>query len=427
MVIGLNHRSAPVAVRERFWIGEAARVVALSELAKAEGIEEVIVLATCNRTEFLVWADDPSLAANSVLRFLSAHYRLKLCEWKHFYRLLDDAALLHLFRVASGLDSIVIGEPEIVAQLKSAWQQAQQVGCTANFLDSVLQKAMSVSERVRTETAIDHATVSVPYAAAELARHVMGTLDNKKVLLFSAGKMGELAAQRLLNQGASVYVMDRNYQRSSELASQLGGVAVAFDDRWRHLARADAVISSTSCCHTIMTRADAELVSRDRNQRPLVLVDIAMPRDIDPAVRQVPGMLLYDFDDLEGMVKQNSREHEAAAAEAQKIVEAEAHGFRRTLIAEHVMSTIIALRERLDEVCRQELECFKEECGPFTKDQDEILRLAAYRTTQKIVGLLARELKELPEKVEQEQMTAALRRLFHLSAPEPALAGANIP
>ena len=200
MVVGLNHRTAPVAIRERFWISEARRYEALAQLARAEGIEEVIVLATCNRTEFLLWANDAALAANSVLRLLSTEYGLKLCEWRHFYRLLDDAALLHIFQVTCSLDSMVIGEPQIVSQVKAAWQQAQKVGSTARFLDAVMQKALTVSKRVRNETAIGNSAVSVPYAAVELAKQTLGSLENKKVLLLGAGKMSELSARHLVEQ-----------------------------------------------------------------------------------------------------------------------------------------------------------------------------------------------------------------------------------
>ena len=175
MVVGLNYRTAPVAVRERFWISEDRRYEVLVQLSKAEGIDEVVVLATCNRTEFLMWVSDVTLAANSVMRLLGAEYGLMLCEWKQFYRLLDEAALLHIFRVASSLDSMVVGEPQIVSQVKLAWLQAQKIGATGRFLDAVLQKAMTVSKRVRTETAIGNAAVSIPYAAVELARKIFGT------------------------------------------------------------------------------------------------------------------------------------------------------------------------------------------------------------------------------------------------------------
>jgi glutamyl-tRNA reductase len=427
MVVGLNHRTAPVAVRERFWISEPRRYEALMQLSRAEGIEEVMVLATCNRTEFFLWANDASLAANSVLRLLSADYGLKLCEWQHFYRLLDDAALMHIFRVACSLDSMVIGEPQIISQVKAAWQQAQKVGSTARFLDAVMQKALSVSKRVRNETAIGNSAVSIPYAAVELARQRLGSLDNKKVLLLGAGKMSELSARYLVNSGASsIVVINRTLEHAVELAAKLGGQAIPFDERWQHLVDADVVISSTSCPHTILSREEAEIIARERKQRPLVLVDIALPRDIDPAVREVPGVFLYDIDDLENVVKHNAGERETAAAEAQKIVVAEAQGFRRKLLAERVVPTIIALRNRLDEICRQELESFKQENGPFSHDQDEMLDAVTSRITQRIAGSLARELKELPERVEQEQMTAAVQRLFHLETPQAALAGTRM-
>jgi glutamyl-tRNA reductase len=426
MVVGLNYRTAPVAVREHFWISENRRYEALVHLSHAEGIEELIVMATCNRTEFWLWANDVTLAANSVMRLLGAEYGLKLCEWKHFYRLLDETALLHIFRVASSLDSMVVGEPQVVSQVKQAWQQAQKLGATGRFLDAVLQKALTVSKRVRTETAIGNAAVSIPYAAVELARQTLGTLNDKKVLLLGAGKMSELSARGLLNHGAaSVRVINRTLEHATELAAKLGGVAIAFEQRWQHMAEADIIISSTSCPHTILSREEAEIMIRERKNKdqPLVIVDIAMPRDIDSAVRDVKGIFLYDLDDLENVVDHNAGEREAAAAEAQKILLFEAQGFRRRLMAERVVPTIVALRSRLDEICRQELDCFRQENGPFSQDQDEMLNAIMSRMTQRIAGSLARELKELPEKMEQEQMTTALRRLFHLQTPDAALAG----
>jgi glutamyl-tRNA reductase len=423
MVVGLNYRIAPVAVREHFWISENRRYEALVQLSRAEGIEEVVVLATCNRTEFLLWANDVTLAANSVFRLLSAEYGLKLCEWKHFYRLLDEEALLHIFRVASSLDSMVIGEPQIVSQVKEAWKQAQKVGATGRFLDAVMQKALTVSKRVRNETAIGNAAVSVPYAAVELTRQIFGTLEGKKVLLLGAGKMSELSARGLVNHGASsVGVINRTFEHASELAAKLGGLAIPFEERWQHMAEADIIISSTSCPHTILSREEAELMVRGRGDQPLAIVDIAMPRDIDPGVRAVKGIFLYDLDDLENVVDHNAGEREAAAADAQKILQAEAQGFRRKLMAERVVPTIIALRHRLDEICRQELDSFRQENGPFSQDQDELLTAVMSRMSQRIAGSLARELKEVPEKVEQEQMTTAVQRLFHLETPEPALA-----
>jgi glutamyl-tRNA reductase len=427
MAIGLNHRTAPVEIRERFWISEARRYPALVELARAEAIDEIIILSTCNRSEFYLWTSDVTLAVNSVLRYLTAEYALKLCEWKHFYRLMDDAALRHIFRVTSSLDSLVLGEPQIISQVKTAWQQAQKVGSSGRFLDAVMQKALTVSKRVRNETAIGSSSVSVPYAAVELASQVLGSLEGKSVLLLGAGKMSELSARYLLSNGAaSACVINRTLEHAQELAAKLGATSAPFEDRWKLLAKADIVISSTSCPHIILSAEEADLLMRERAGRPLVIVDIAMPRDIDPAVRELEGVRLYDIDDLEQAVRKNAGERERAAVDAEKIVNQESNEFRRKLQAERVVPTIVALRRRLDEICRQELDSYKHECGPFSRDQDQMLGEVANRITRRLSGFLARELKEFPEKVEQEQMTAAVQRLFHLEMPDEALAGTRV-
>jgi len=421
-VIGLNFRTSSVAVRERFWISPARRRETLLQLVRSEGIEEVIVLATCNRTEFIVWASDVPTAANSVLRFLTQEYQLKLCEWSHFYRLMDDVALTNIFRVISSLDSMVLGEPEITGQAKEAWAQAQEAGTTGRFLDAVMQKALTVSKRIRTETAIGSSAVSVPYASVELSRTVLGELTGREVLLIGAGKMSELAARHLIKAGAShVKVMNRTASRGKELATKLGATPVSFEDRFQHLKKADIVVSSTSCPHTILSRREAAEIAEARRHKPLVMIDAAVPRDIDPEVREVEGIHLFDMDALEHVVQRNATGRQAAAEAAEKIVQAEVLGFRRKLMAERVVPTIVALRQRLDELCQQELEVLRKEFGPFTEDQDQALTALTSHITQRIAGSLARELKELPERQEQDVLTAAVGRLFHL---EPAVAAA---
>jgi glutamyl-tRNA reductase len=318
---------------------------------------------------------------------------------------------------------MVVGEPQVVSQVKEAWEQAQKVGAAGRFLDAVLQKALAVSKRVRSETAIGNKAVSIPYAAVELARQIFGTLENKKVILLGAGHLSELSARELLNHGAtSVRVINRTLEHSAELAAKLGGVAIPLEERWKHMAESDIIISSTSSPHTILSREEVELMVHGRNDRPLVIADIAMPRDVDPAVRNVKGVFLYDLDDLENVPDGNASEREAAVAAAQKILQAEAQGFRRKLMADRVVPTIVALRLRLDEICRQELDCYRKESGPLSRDQDEMLDAVTSRITQRIAGSLVRELKELPEKVQQEQMTSALQRLFHLQTGGHAVA-----
>ncbi len=425
-VIGLNFRTSPVAVRERFWISPARRSETLLQLVRSEGIEEVIVVATCNRTEFILWTEDVPSAANSVLRFLTQEYQLKLCEWSHFYRLMDDVALSHIFRVVSGLDSMVLGEPEITGQVKDAWAEAQQINTTGRFLDAVMQKALTVCKRTRTETAIGASAVSVPYASVELSRQVLGDLAGREVLLVGAGKMSDLAAHYLMKAGANrVKVMNRTASRGSELAQKLGATAVPFEEKLQHLKKADIVVSSTASPTPILSREEADMIARDRKHKPMVIIDIAVPRDIDPRTREIEGMHLFDMDDLEHVVRRNAGTRQAAAEAAEKIVAAEVQGFRHKLMAERVVPTIVALRQRLDELCRQELEVLRKEFGPFTEDQDQALTALTTHITQRIAGSLARELKELPERAEQDSLTAAVGRLFHLEQPLRAAAGSK--
>ncbi len=423
-VIGLNFRTSPVAVRERFWISPTRRFESLLQLVRSEGVEEVMILATCNRTEFILWASDVPTAANSVLRFLTQEFQVKLCEWSHFYRLMDDVALTHVFRVTSSLDSMVLGEPEITGQVKEAWALAQEAGTTGRFLDAVMQKALTVSKRARTETAIGSSAVSVPYACVELSKNVLGELAGREVLLIGAGKMSERAAHYLMKAGASqVKVMNRTPARGEELAQKMGATPVSYEDKLQHLKKADIVVSSTSCPQVILSRQEAEDIARARNHKPMVMIDVAVPRDIDPGVREVEGIHLFDMDDLEHIVKRNAVGRQSAAEAAEKIVQAEVQGFRRKLMAERVVPTIVALRQRLDELCRQELDVLRQEFGPFTEDQDQALTALTSHITQRIAGSLARELKELPERTEQDMLTAAVGRLFHLEQPLVAAAG----
>ena len=425
MAIGLNHRTAPLAMRERFWLAESRRYDILQRLKTAEGIEEVVVLCTRCRSEYLIWASEPTLAANSLLQFLSSEYGLKLTEWQHFYRLLDETALTHIFRVAAGLDSLFLGEPQVVSQVEAAWQQARTVGSAGPFLNAILQKALDVSSRVRTETAIGKLSVSIPSAALELSRQTFGTLAGRDVLLLGTDEMCELSVRHMIGRGAaSVVVIDQSPARAREMAEKLGGTSATIADRWKCMLNADIVISSTGCPHVVLTREEAERIAQERNRVALVIIDIGMPRDVDPAVRRVDGIMLYDLEGLERAVHDDTTERAEASAEAEKIVAAEARALRTQLQGASTIPTSVALRGRLDEICRHELESFIEERGPFTREQDQALHAVASQVIQKIAGFLARELKQLPERAEQEQMTAAVNRLFHLNSVT-ALAGSE--
>ncbi len=423
VVVGLNHRTAPLAMRERFWLGENRRHEVLRQLRNAEGIEEVAVLCTRCRTEFLVWASEPTLAANSLLQFLSS-CGLKLTEWQHFYRLLDVAALSHIFGVASGLDSLFLGEPQIAAQVEAAWQQARAIGASGPFLNSVLQKSLEISKKVRSETRIGKLGDSIPTAALELARQIFGTLDNRRVLLLGTDEMCELSVRHIIAHGAgAVVVIDQSPARAEEMAEKLGGTSATIADRWKCMLKADIVITATGCPHVVLTHDEADRIARERNRVALVIMDIGMPRDVDPEVRRVDGMMLYDLEGLERAIEQKGEDRKAASREAERIVEAEAQTFWRKLQSQTAVPTIVALRNRLDEICRQELESFIRERGPFNREQDQLIHAVTAEVIKKIAGSLARELKDVPEKEEQEQMTRAVTRLFHLESPQRALAG----
>ncbi len=347
-------------------------------LSQGEGIEEVLVFSTCNRTEFVVWGD-ATLAVNSVLRFLTAEYDLKLCEWNSFYRLLDEQALAHAFRVNCGLDSMCIGEEQIGRQVSSAW-------------------------RVRKETALGSHCPSASCAAVALAEQIFGSLAERNVVLLGAGKMGESASKALASRGAhSVSVVNRTDARAEELAHKRGIRACRFEDRWTSLAQADLVVSATTAAGFVFTAEELKPLASDRKGRKLVLIDLALPRDIDPAVREFEGVLLYDLEDLERAVEPRAGAR-PGEREAEQIVVAEVQGFRQELMADHAAPVLTALRLRLNEICRQELKSFRLEQGPFPKDQDQLIAAVGARITHKIAGSLARELKGRPETKGQKRM-----------------------
>jgi glutamyl-tRNA reductase len=394
VVIGLNHRTASLDVRERFWMSAERRTEALATLSQAEGIEEVFVFSTCQRTEFVVWGD-PTLAINSVLRFLAAKYDLKLSEWNGFYRLLDESALVHVFRVSCGLDSMSIGEGRIARQVSAAWQQTRASGSTGRYLDAVLRKVLSVRRRVLKQTAVEGRLISAPHAAVELAREVFESLAKRNIVVLGAGTMGEISAQTLVDRGAdSVCVISRNGARTAELASRIGIDSAPFQERRRSMAAADLVISAVS--GFLFSVDEIEEIAPTRGGRTLVLIDLGVPRSVDPAARNIPGVVLYDLDDLERAVKPPAATPESEV-EAQRIILEEVKAFSEERAALDKAPAVCALRQRLDEICRQELEHFRIERGPFPKDQDGLLTAVSVRITHRIAGSLARDLKAVPQ------------------------------
>lgn len=423
MVVGLNHRTAPLAMRERFWIGEGRRYDVLRQLKKAEGVEEAVVLSTACGTEFFLWAGEPTLAANSLLQFLTSAHGLRLREWEHFYRLLEDAALSHIFRVASGLDSLEFGTSQIASCVKSAWEQAQAVGAAGPCLNAVLETALRVAERVRNSTGIKQVAGHCPAAAVEIARQIFGSVEGRKVILLGASDIAESAARAFIAEGASLVVIDPSPAKAQELALALGSAAATLAERWKHLLCGDIVVAASGCPHVILTREEAEYLAAERNRVTLAILDLNVPRDIDPEVRRVDGILLHDIETLEHAYERDTEQTRAITAEGENIIAVEVAAFGKRLNADAGAPTTMNLRRRLDELCRQELDSFLEERGPFSREQDRNLHAITGQLTQKIASFLAQELRDVQEKEEQERMTSAISRLFHLDSPHEAIAG----
>ena len=363
---------------------------ALAALARSEGIDEAFVFSTCNRTEFVVWGD-PTLAENSVLRFLGANYDLRLCEWRNFYRLIDEQALAHAFRVSCGLDSMHVGEGQIGREVNAAWQQAKSAGCTGPFLDAVLRRALAVRRCIRNEAAARLRPESAPQAAVGLGCELFGSLANRYVVILGTGAMGRAVAQELRGRGtASVCVLDGKDDRAIDLSARLGITAATWSERHEQLRAADFVISATSAAGFVLTASEVNEIADGRAGRRLVIVDLALPRDIDPDARRIDGVLLYDLDDLERSVKPRVVADEALTAE---ILAREVHQFRKELAAQDPRNEITALQHRLEEICRQELESFRLEQGPFPKEQDQMIAAVSSRLTHRIAGSFAKQLR----------------------------------
>jgi glutamyl-tRNA reductase len=412
VVIGISLRSAKLAMRERFVLNSAQRSSALSVLARSEAVDEVIVLSNCNRTEFLVWTQDASEAANSVLRFLTRSNNLKLVEWSNFYRLVGDAAVAHVLRVASGIDSAVFGESESTNSTLGAWQLAQRASTTGRFLDALMAKAFAVAGRVRQELGSASNVVTVAEMAVAACRETLGDLQQRRILVLGAGQMALAAVRELQSAGAGeITVVNRSWEHAQQLARQCKVKAAHAESLWEQVLWADAVVSAVSQ-RVLLTREELEVVLPERKDKHIVIVDLAVPRTVDSNVRTLDGVIAYDLDDLCNAMERH--EHRRVALPlAEHIVAEEAAGFRKKLLSESILPTISAMRERLELICQQERDQLKDQFGPFTEDQDLALKALSAHIAQRISATLARQLKETPGRPE---LATAIQQLFQLNS-----------
>jgi len=412
VVIGISLRTAKLAMRERFLLSPAQRVEALSTLGRSDAIDEVIVLSNCNRTEFLVWTQDASEAANSVLRLLTRSSDLKLLEWSNFYRLVGDSAVAHVLRVTAGVDSAVFGEPDATGSLLAAWQQAQRASTTGRFLDALMAKAFSVAGRVRQEVGYPAHMTTVAQAAVEACIAGLGELRQRRVVVLGAGRMALSAVRELQNAGAGeITVVNRSWEHAVQLAKQCKVKAAHAESLWEVVMWADVVISAASQ-RILLTREELEIVLRERSDKRIMIVDTAVPRTVDPNVRTLEGVTALDLDDLCSAADKHEERLRMRPA-AERLIAEEAAGFRTKLLSESILMTISAMRERLETICQQEMDQLKEQFGPFTQDQEVALEALSAHITQRISASLGRQLKEMPERPE---LTSAVQQLFQIES-----------
>jgi glutamyl-tRNA reductase len=413
VVVGLNHETAPVAVREAMAFPKDELGRALERVKQDAGLGEAMILSTCNRVE--VYGRSEKNTARAVAEFLARyHGRAPEEIEKHLYLLEGEQAIRHAFRVAASLDSMVLGEPQILGQVKDAYEAAERARSLGSVLNGLRTRSIAAAKRARSETAIGRNAVSLSHVAVELATKIFGALHGRSVLLVGAGKMSQLAARQMVRRGARASVLGgRTFEKAEQLAMSLGGRAAPFEALRSELTRADIVISGTGATGIVVLREDVEAAQAARHGRPLFLIDIAVPRDIAEDAGKVAGVFLYDIDDLQQVATANLRERKKESAAAETIVEQEVQEFiewRRSL---EVVPLLVELRKRADEIRRAEIEKARNRLGPLTPEQEKALEAATTAIVNKLLHAPTVRLKELAGHGEADHV-GIVRRLFDL-------------
>jgi glutamyl-tRNA reductase len=418
LALGANHKTAALPLREKLALpaGRAARV--LAELTEHEAVHEAVALFTCNRTELYLVTGDPVEAENVALAILSRQAGLRPTElFGSLYSLRGTAAVHHLFAVTGGLDSMIVGEAEVQGQVKRAYEMALVEGVSGPVSNRLFRDALRAGKRVRTETGIARSNVSVSSVAVQLAMEFLGTLADRRVLVIGAGDNAELTARALRDRGVqALFVANRRYDRALGLAQRFGGRAISFDELPVELEKADIVVSSTGAPHQIVGREELQFVAASRMGRPLVLIDLAVPRDIEPSVRDCPGIALYDMDDLQREVTRNLGAREAEAEEALVLVREEAERFESWLDSLDVVPTISALRRRADDVVDQVLRENEARWESLSVADRERLEVMARAVASRLLHEPTLRLKDASAESSSYRHVHALRELFGLEA-----------
>ena len=420
IVVGLSHKTAPVELRELLVVPDSRMGEALNRLMAHEGICEGMLLQTCNRVEVYAIVNHVEQGFSAIQEFfvdthlsVSAEHLLP-----RLYCHAEDRAITHLFRVASSLDSLVVGEPQILRQVKDAFQDALTHNATGVLLNKVVKKAISVAKRVRTETRIAENAVSVSYAAVELAKKVFSNLAARTVMLVGAGEMAKLAARHLVNHGVhEVLLTTRDPVRAADMASWFNGVPIVFEEFRANMHRADIVLCSTGASHYLISPEDVEQAVRARWNRPIFLIDVSVPRNIDPDVRTVDNAFLFDIDDLESHIEQNREERRLESSRAEAIVKDEVDVIRQWFQSLRATPTIIALRKRADALKQVELQKALSRLGTLTPQQQEAVEGLASGIVNKLLHGPLVALKSAAQSSNGLVYIEAARRFYDLSLP----------
>lgn len=421
LVCGVSFHKSPVDVRERVAISSEKLPEALNYLSEQPGVKECMVLSTCNRTELYLSAEEWVDGRDLFIRFARTLRGFDLNPISGQIHVLRGAeAIAHLFRVASSLNSLVLGEPQILGQTKAAFQEAESQGCVDRVLHHWVPRAFAAAKQVRCETGICEAAVSVSYAAVQLARKIFEDLSGKSVVLLGAGKMGELAAVHLKEAGASsIVIANRTVSRAEEVADRCSGMAVEFERRVEQITYADVVICSTEAPHFILTEDSVQRIMRARSRRPLLILDISMPRNVDPRVAGLDGVYLFNIDDLETVVQANKKSRQTEAVRAESVLESALQRFLHEEDQARTAPAIAAIRDQIRSICQSELHRLEEKLPDMTVVQREELEMMLHRIAQKIVHPAIMELKTLDCPDVDKVRRTLVKRMFGVDREVP--------
>jgi len=412
-LIGVNHKSAPLDVRERLAIPESRLPDTCRDLTAYPGIEEGMVISTCNRVEIVTHTTNGSADLRG---FLHQQFHLTADELEaHVYEFREKDAVRHIFRVASSLDSMVVGEAQILGQVKEAYATARAVGAVRSQLDQLFTRAFAVAKRVRSETAVGSSSVSIASVAVELAKKIFGTLEGKTVFIVGAGKMSELAARHLMAHGCeSIFVSNRTYDRAVGLAHKFNGQAIRFDDLYEQCDRADIVITSTGSPQAIFHREHGEQFLSRRKNRPMFFIDIAVPRDVSPEMGKLDGIFTYDIDDLQQAVSSHVADRRKEAELAEAIIASEVERFEAKLHTLDVVPTIVSLQDHLETIRQAEIDRVRGRLGRLTPEQETAVEALTRGIINKVMHTPITTLKTAAKESEATTIVDVVRRLFNL-------------